>query len=93
MKNRSEEVVLFRRKISGSHSSESVQLTHEIKQMDCHNREDLLKTLDIPKTTVSSQKILALKAKANLAIPWNKLRVMRRYVLVHVLVCTTLKKS
>ena len=45
--------------------------------MKKEDREDLLKTFDT-QAAVSPEQVLALKA--DLAIPWNKLRVMRRYV-------------
>jgi hypothetical protein len=45
--------------------------------MSIEEREDLRKSLEIS-TSVSSEQILALKA--NLSIPWNKIRAMRRFL-------------
>ena len=56
-------------------SAESVQLQEEMRQMSKEDREELLMSLH-RNTAVSPQQVLAFKA--DLAIPWNKLRIMRR---------------
>jgi hypothetical protein len=62
LKTRSNEIALFRKRISGAGSlAESVQRQDELKQMSREEREDLLKSLEI-NTSVSSEQILALKA-------------------------------
>ena len=52
------------------------QLQAEVKMLTSEDRQDLLKsaviTIDIPPEQ-------GLAIKADLAIPWNKLRVIRRY--------------
>ena len=62
--------------MSGGESSEHIQLQSEIRLLDSEDREKLLHTIGLH-TEVSAEQGLALKA--DLAIPWNKLRVMRRY--------------
>ena len=55
--------------------AESVQLQEEMRQMSKEDREELLMSLH-RNTAVSPQQVLAFKA--DLAIPWNKLRIMIR---------------
>lgn len=52
------------------------QLQAEVKMLTSEERQDLLKSAGI---TVDIPAEQGLAIKADLAIPWNKLRVIRRY--------------
>lgn len=82
--NRSKHLIHLRGRISGQGSSSSqVQLQDEIKVLNKEEREELVKSLyNHTRTDVATEKILAFKA--DLSIPWNKLRTMRRWVHVPV---------
>ena len=58
------------------------QLQAEVKMLSSEERQDLLKsagiTIDIPPEQ-------GLAMKADLAIPWNKLRIIRRYYITYTL--------
>ena len=77
---RSHEIAQLRRHVSGPGSSfETTQLQQELKEISKNDRENLLMSLNIQtKREVPADQILAMKA--NLAIPWKKLSVMRRLI-------------
>ena len=58
-----------------SNNDTKVQLQAEVRALSAEERQDLLKsagiTIDIPPDQ-------GLAMKADLAIPWNKLRIIRR---------------
>lgn len=62
------------RKIASGDDS-NAQLQMEIKALTKSEREDLLKTAQLPITVPANH---ALAIKADLAMPWNKLRLLRR---------------
>lgn len=71
----------LRRQASGqSCLAESAQLQDEVKQMCKEDREKLLKSIT-DSTVVSSEEVLAFKA--DLGIPYNKLRTMRRLIIIN----------
>ena len=75
VRRRSQEVVKVKQLIAGQYSSPI--LRRELLALDKDNRNQLLRdagmTIDIPPAQ-------GLAMKADLAIPWNKLRVIRRQV-------------
>ena len=69
----------IRQKISGGgEASARVQLAHEISQ-NKHERDELLRAagIAVPHEAPAAE---VLAVKADLAIPWNRLRSIRRYV-------------
>ena len=58
-----------------------MQIRDEIRQMTKNEREDLLKEASLPIEIPTHH---ALAIKADLAISWNKLRIIRRYIHIHV---------
>lgn len=54
-----------------------VQMVNEMRRIPKEEREILMKEAQF-KVTIPPEQGLAMKADLN--IPWNKLRVMRRYV-------------
>ena len=53
------------------------QLQAEMKMLSSEERQDLLKSVGI---TIDIPPEQGLAMKADLAIPWNKLRIIRRYI-------------
>ena len=53
------------------------QLQAEVKMLSSEERQDLLKSVGI---TIDIPPEQGLAMKADLAIPWNKLRIIRRYI-------------
>lgn len=56
------------------------QLQHEVKTLTKEDRQSLLEqaTIRDATATISADDVLAMKA--DLSIPWNKLRILKRYV-------------
>ena len=54
----------------------SAQFQAEIRALSKEQQEDLLQGIHLPVVIPTEQ---ALAMKADMAIPWNKLRVIRRY--------------
>ena len=79
LRNRTVEVGSHRNLSSGG--SIGVQLTDEIKVLSNEERKQLLSSGVFSQPTMISAKG-ALALKADLVIPWNKLRVMRRYTIL-----------
>ena len=52
------------------------QLQNEVKSLTKEDRQSLLQTATDDTVAVSANDVLAMKA--DLSIPWNKLRVLRR---------------
>lgn len=77
VKQRSFQLSSIQKSISGGESSERIQLQSEIKLLSTEDREKLLDDIGIHSETSAEQ---GLALKADLSIPWNKLRVMRRSV-------------
>jgi hypothetical protein len=77
LRNRTIEVGSHRELTSGRCAAQ--QLADELKALPQEERKELLATgvFSGPSTVLSPENALALKA--DLAIPWNKLRAMRRY--------------
>ena len=76
VKRRSDGISQVRHLTSGGDSA--AQMAAEVKDLSKEEREKLLSEAQLP-IVVPTQKALAMKA--DLAIPWNKLRSLRRYVL------------
>ncbi len=76
LKRRSGELEQVRDAISKGSSLE--QLQHEVKALTKEDRQSLLQEASIADgaAAVSANDVLAMKA--DLAIPWNKLRILRR---------------
>ena len=53
------------------------QLQAKVKMLSSEERQDLLKSVGI---TIDIPPEQGLAMKANLAIPWNKVRIIRRYI-------------
>lgn len=62
------------RKVASNDDS-NTQLGLEIKALSKSEREDLLKNVQLPITVPADH---ALAIKADLALPWSKLRVLRK---------------
>ena len=76
LRNRTIEVRSHRNIASGGHAAE--QLADEVKALPQDERKQLLTSgVFSAATLIPAEDALALKA--DLLIPWNKLRVMRRY--------------
>ena len=72
--------------ICGGATEAGVQMQDELKRLSKKEREDLLKDASLPVEIPTDH---ALAMKADLAISWNKLRTVRRYVqLIHVYIVT-----
>lgn len=58
------------------------QLQHELKALTKEDRQALLEQASIhdATATISPDDVLAMKA--DLSIPWNKFRILRRYYLI-----------
>ena len=71
--------------VSGNDSSE--QLQHELRRMGKEERQHLLRREGI---TINIPPEAGVAMKADLAIPWTKLRVIKRYpaTLLHIQICT-----
>lgn len=72
-----------------SKGASAEQFQYEVKALSKEDRQALLEKVNIAKSTatVSPEDVLALKA--DLSIPWNKLRFLRRYAhnksyLIHI---------
>ena len=74
MKRRTENIGKVRSITSGGDNS--AQLASEIKALSKAEREELLLEAQLPVVIPMDQ---ALAMKADLGIPWNKFRVLRRY--------------
>ena len=96
LRNRTEEVSSYRRMISGDCATE--QMMDELKVLDPSERKQLVESGVFSTSAVVSAKN-TLAFKADLQIPWNKLRAMRRYVHSfswndkHKLICKRWMKS
>ena len=73
-RRRSDELSLHRGVVSGG--SAQVQLSDEIRRLDKRKREDLLAC--ISNTPIRIPALHSLSMKADLHIPWNTLRNLRR---------------
>ncbi len=73
VKRRTEVLESVRTIISGSASS--AQLAAEVKVLSQSQREDLLQQVQLPLVIPADH---SLVMKADLAIPWAKLRILRR---------------
>ena len=74
LKRRTEMISRVRYITSGGDNM--VQLASEIQSLTKAEREELLHNAQLPIIIPTSQ---ALAMKADLGIPWNKLRILRRY--------------
>jgi len=74
VKRRVEVVDSVRESISGNDST--FQLAAEVNHLTREQREELLQQAQLPLVIPPNH---ALALKANLSIPWGKLRVLRRY--------------
>ena len=74
MKRRTENISKVRSITSGGDNT--AQLASEIKALSKAEREKLLFEVKLPIIIPTDQ---ALAMKADLGIPWNKLRILRRY--------------
>ena len=77
VRNRTSKVCTFRSTISGDSGTQR-QLVDEMKALPPGEREELMAIFANP-VTISAENALALKA--DLLIPWKKLRAMRRYII------------
>ena len=73
LRRRSHALSEHREYISAGESS--YQLQSEIAHLDVANREDLLAQAELP-ITIPAEQVLAMKA--DLGIPWAKLRIVNR---------------
>ena len=73
LKRRTETISKVRSVISGGDNMR--QLASEVKSLTKAEREELLGDAQLPVVIPTDQ---ALAMKADLAIPWNKLRILRR---------------
>ncbi len=73
MQRRTDVMSTIREMTSGGDSSS--QLAAEIKHLSKEEREDLLSEASLPVTIPPNH---ALAMKADLGIPWKKLRILRR---------------
>ena len=73
LKRRSDEIGRVRSIASGGDST--VQLQAEIKSLTKEERDELLYQAQLPIVIPSDH---ALAMKADLGLPWNKLRILRR---------------
>lgn len=73
MKRRTEVLESVREMVSGSDSS--AQFAAEVNCLSQSQREELLQQVKLPITIPADH---ALAIKADLAITWNKLRILRR---------------
>ena len=74
LKRRADEIGRFRSLVSGGDTC--VQMGAEIKYLSQEHREKILLRAQLPLKIPSDH---ALAMKAGLAIPWNKLRELKRY--------------
>ena len=74
-RRRSEEISKIRHQISLG--DDNAQFTDEIKMLPSEEREKLMKEANFS-ITIPPEEGLAMKA--DLCLPWRKLRIMRRYV-------------
>ena len=74
LKRRTDDISRVRTIASGGESS--AQLKAEIRFLTTEQREELLQQAQLPVVIPTDH---ALAMKADLALPWNKLRVIRRY--------------
>ena len=74
LKRRTDDISRVRNIASGGESS--AQLKAEIRSLTTEQREELLQRAQLPVVIPTDH---ALAVKADLALPWNKLRVIRRY--------------
>ncbi len=74
LRRRSDELVQHRHVASGG--GDLAQLTHEVKLLSPDQRRQLIEDMEF-KIEIPSLTSLALKA--DLCLPWNRLRRMRRY--------------
>lgn len=77
MKRRSDEISRVRSIMSGGDTT--VQLSAEIKSLEKEEREKLLEDAQLPVVIPTDH---ALAMKADLGLPWNKFRILRRYSLL-----------
>ena len=73
LKRRTDDISRVRNITSGGESS--AQLKAEIRSLTTEQREELLQQAQLPVVIPTDH---ALAMKADLALPWNKLRVIRR---------------
>ena len=66
-------IAQFREKINLGDKKE--QMAHEVKRLGREERDDIMKAANFTITILPEQ---GLAMKADLCIPWNKLRLMRR---------------
>ena len=76
VRNRSNEVSSYRSTVTGGEGTLR-QLGDEMRALPQEEREELMGVFAAP-VSMPAESMLALKA--DLVIPWNKLRAMRRYV-------------
>lgn len=80
MKRRTEGISLVRSITSGGDST--AQMAAEVKALSKEERESILQEAQLPIFIPTDH---ALAMKADLSLPWNKLRILRRYVLLEVI--------
>ena len=80
LRKRSMALVDMRTAVSGSKSGARRQLADELKHTSREERQSLLKLANITPEIPAGE---GLAMKAELAIPWNKLRHLRRYMYTH----------
>ena len=76
-RRRSQELLRIREKLSIGDSEQ--QMVDEVKMLPREMREDLIKDM---KFTVHVPPEQSLAMKADLCLPWKKLRIMRRYIYI-----------
>ena len=64
-----------------SEGDSSVQLQAEVRSLSKEQREELIGQAGLPIKIPTDQ---ALAMKADLSLPWNKLRVISRYVMTYL---------
>ena len=77
LKRRTDDISRVRDVTSGGESS--AQLQAEVRSLTKEQREQLLQKAQLPVVIPTNH---ALAMKADLSLPWNKLRIIRRYTLI-----------
>ena len=80
LRQRSKHVTTVRDMISGGLEASSTQLQHELKQA-ARERHQLLQEAGLLALTHTVSPAEAIAVKADLSIPWTKLRALQRYIL------------
>ena len=72
---------MTRQQVSGNPSSSQVQFADELRHTSKDHRESILKAAGFDASQEMSPET-ALALKADLQLPWNKLRHLRRYYIL-----------